>query len=166
MPYERNDPQFQYVLNFNWTKGKHQIRYGIDFHKQGLNHLQAEFAGQNHGAQGGFPFAGGPTQIRNGASASPCNNYASFLLGLPSNYSTTYQVDNVYRTRTKFFTAFVQDTFQVAQKLTLNYGVRYANIPMPRRVGRGMERYDFVNNKPLVSGVGTVPDGAGRVRWP
>ena len=161
MPYERKDPQYQYVLNFNWTKGRHQIRYGIDYYKQDLNHLQAEFAGQNHGAQGGFRFQGGPTQIRGGAAASPYNSYASFLLGTPSNYGTTYQVDDVYGTRTKFYTAFVQDTWQVSQKLTLNYGLRYANIPMPRRVNRGMERYDFINNKMLVCGVGVVPADCG-----
>lgn len=161
MPYERRDPQFQYVANMNWTKGRHQIRYGIDFYKQDLNHLQAEFAGQNHGAQGGFNFTGGPTQIRNGPSASAYNNYASFLLGLPNNYGTTYQVDDVYGTRTRFFTAYIQDTWQFSQKLTLNFGVRYVNIPMPRRTDRGMERYDFVNNKMMVCGVGVVPSDCG-----
>lgn len=161
MPYERRDPQYQYVLNMNWTRGRHQIRYGIDFYKQDLNHLQAEFAGQNHGAQGGFTFAGGPTQTRGGASSSSYNTYAAFLLGLPNNYGTTYQVDDVYGTRTKFFTAYLQDTWQVTPKLTLNYGVRYLNIPMPRRTNRGMERYDFVNNKMLVCGVGVVPADCG-----
>lgn len=161
MPYERRDPQFQYVANMNWTKGRHQIRYGMDFYKQDLNHLQAEFAGQNHGAQGGFSFTGGATQIRNGPSASAYNSYASFLLGLTNNYGTTYQVDDVYGTRTSMFNAYVQDTWQVSPKLTLNYGVRYLNIPMPRRPGRGMERYDFVNNKMLVCGVGQVPVDCG-----
>lgn len=161
MPYERRDPQFQYVANMNWTKGRHQIRYGFDFYKQDLNHQQAEFAGQNHGAQGGFSFAGGPTQTRGGASSSSYNSYASFLLGVPSNYGTTYQVDDVYGTRTRFLTAFIQDTWQVSPKLTLNYGVRYLNIPMPRRVDRGMERYDFINNKMWVCGVGSVPTDCG-----
>jgi len=161
MPYERRDPQYQYVVNMNWTKGRHQIRYGIDFYKQDLNHLQAEFAGQNHGAQGGFNFAGGPTQTRGGAASSSYNTYASFLLGLPNNFGTTYQVDDVYGTRTRFFTAFVQDTWQASQKLTVNIGVRYLNIPMPRRTDRGMERYDFVNNKMLVCGVGVVPADCG-----
>ena len=161
MPYERRDPQFQYVANMNWTKGRHQIRYGIDFYQQNLNHLQAEFSGQNHGAQGGFAFTGGATQIRNGPTSTSYNSYASFLLGLTNNYGTTYQVDDVYGTRTKMFTGFAQDTWQVSPKLTLNYGVRYLNIPMPRRPGRGMERYDFVNNKMLVCGVGQVPADCG-----
>ena len=28
MPYYRHDPQFQYVVNFNWIKGAHSIRFG------------------------------------------------------------------------------------------------------------------------------------------
>ncbi len=161
MPYTRRDPQFQYVANMNWTRGSHQIRYGVDIYKQDLNHLQAEFAGQNHGAQGGFNFTGGPTQIRGGPAASQYNTWAAFLLGLPNNYGTTYQVADMYTTRTKFYSAYIQDTWQVTPKLTVNYGTRYENIPMPRREDRGMERYDFKNNKMLVCGVGVVPADCG-----
>lgn len=162
MPYTRRDPQTQYVANINWTKGRHQIRYGVDIYKQDLNHLQAEFGGQNHGAQGGFRFTGGPTQIAGGPSASEFNTWGAFLLGLPNNYGTTFQVPDEYGTRTNFYSAYVQDTWQVNPKLTLNYGVRYENYPMPRRAdGRGMERYDFGNNKMLVCGVGSVPTDCG-----
>ena len=161
MPYTRRDPQYQYVFNVNWTKGRHQFRYGIDFYKQDLNHLQAEFAGQNQGAQGGFSFTGGPTQLRGGAAASSYNTWASFLLGLPNSYGTTLQVPDEYGTRTMLYSAYFQDTWQVNPKLTINIGTRYENIPMPRRQGRGMERYDFTNNKMLVCGVGNVPTDCG-----
>ncbi|MEZ5352818.1 MAG: TonB-dependent receptor [Bryobacteraceae bacterium] len=161
MPYERKDPQFSYVANMNWTHGSHQIRFGVDLFKQDLNHLQAEFAGQNHGAQGGFSFTGGSTQIAGGPSASSYNTWAAFLLGLPNNYGTTYQVPDVYGTRTRLFSGYLQDTWQARPRLTLNYGVRYTNIPMPRREDRGMERYDFANNKMLVCGLGSVPADCG-----
>lgn len=162
MPYTRRDPQFQYVGNLNWTKGRHQIRFGADIYRQDLNHIQAEFAGQNHGASGGFRFDTGPTQVLGGASGSPYNSWASFLLGLPSNYGTTYQVPDEYGAKTYMYSAYIQDTWQVNSKLTLNIGTRYENIPMPRRSdGRGMERYDFVNNKMLICGFGSVPTDCG-----
>jgi Carboxypeptidase regulatory-like domain/TonB dependent receptor len=161
MPYERKDPQTSYVANMNWTKGSHQIRFGFDLFKQDLNHLQAEFAGQNHGAQGGFNFTGGPTQINGGPAASSYNTWAAFLLGLPNNYGTTYQVPDTYGTRTKLFSSYIQDTWQFNPKLTINYGLRYTNIPMPTREDRGMERYDFVNNKMLMCGLGSVPTDCG-----
>ncbi|MBM3725251.1 MAG: hypothetical protein FJW40_07500 [Acidobacteria bacterium] len=161
MPYERRDPQIQYVANLNWTRGTHQIRFGVDVYKQHMNHLQAEFAGQNHGAQGGFNFQGGPTILNGGSTATPFNTWGSFLLGQASNYGTTYQVPDVYATRTDYYSTYVQDTWQVNQKLTLNYGLRYENIPMPRREDRGMEHYDFKNNKLLVCGAGQVPTNCG-----
>jgi hypothetical protein len=161
MPYERRDPQTQFVANLNWTKGSHQIRYGVDIYLQDLNHKQAEFAGQNHGAQGGFNFTQGPTLLNGGATGTSFHTWASFLLGLPNNYGTTYQVDDEYATRTRFYSAYIQDRWTVTPKLTIDYGTRYENIPMPRRIDRGMERYDFRNNKMLVCGVGVVPTDCG-----
>lgn len=161
MPYDRRDPQIQYVGNLNWNKGSHQIRFGADFYKQHMNHLQAEFAGQNHGAQGGFNFAGGQTQLNGGSTATAFNTWGAFLLGAANNYGTTYQVDDEYSTRTNYYSAYIQDTWQKSQKLTLNYGLRYENIPMPTRADRGMEHYDFKNNKMLVCGVGQVPKDCG-----
>ncbi len=161
MPYERNDPQYQYVANVNWTKRNHQIRFGIDFYQQSMNHLQPEFAGANHGAQGGFAFNGGATQLRGGPSASPFNSFASFLLGEANNFGRLLQVPDVYNTRNWFFSGYLQDTWQVNRKLTLNLGVRYEYFPMPTRSDRGVERYDFDNNKMLVCGIGQVPTDCG-----
>jgi hypothetical protein len=161
MPYERNDPQYQYVANVNWTKGSHQIRFGLDFYQQSMNHLQPEFAGAFHGAQGGFNFSGGPTQIRGGPTATPFHSFGAFLLGEANNYGRLLQVPDVYTTRNWFYSGYAQDTWQVNRKLTLNYGVRYEYFPMPTRADRGMERYDFINNKMLACGVGQVPRDCG-----
>ncbi|MFN7649039.1 MAG: TonB-dependent receptor domain-containing protein [Acidobacteriota bacterium] len=161
MPYNRRDPQFQYVANANWTKGTHNIRFGIDYYKMNMNHLQPEFSGANHGAVGGFSFTGGPTQLNGGASANEFNSWGAFLLGAPNNYGRLLQVDDVYKTRTNMFSSYVQDTWNVNRKLTLNYGVRYEYFPMPTRGDRGVERYDFANNKMFVCGVGVMPRDCG-----
>ncbi len=161
MPYERRDPQYQYVANVNWNKGRHQIRFGTDIYRQELNHLQAEFAGANHGAQGGFNFSGGATQLRGGPAATAFHSWGSFLLGQVNNYGRLLQVPDEYGTRTNLYSAYIQDTWQVNQKLTINMGTRYENFPMPTRTDRGLERYDFQNNKMLVCGVGSVPTDCG-----
>jgi hypothetical protein len=62
MPYYRHDPQTQYVVNFNWLKNKHNIRFGGDFYHMGLNQAQAEFITGGFGAQGGFGFDRGITE--------------------------------------------------------------------------------------------------------
>ena len=62
MPYYRHDPQSQYVVNFNWIKGKHNVRFGGDIYDQALNQTQAEFITGGFGAQGGFGFDRGITE--------------------------------------------------------------------------------------------------------
>ncbi len=57
MPYYRSDPQSQYVVNFNWIKGGHNIRFGTDMYRQALNHTQAEFLGQAYARRAGSGLA-------------------------------------------------------------------------------------------------------------
>ena len=63
LPYFRHDPQFQYVANFNWTKGTHNIRFGFDIYRLALNHTQPEFP------SAGNANCGRPFQLRPGPHA-------------------------------------------------------------------------------------------------
>jgi hypothetical protein len=173
MPYYRHDPQSQYVANFNWIKSKHNIRFGADFYRMGLNHAQAEFlSGGAYGAQGGFDFSDGFTQscldwdaannnCAQVSDSSRANNLASFLLGLPATASRTYQVPDVMQVRAHLMSAYVRDRWSITPKLTLDYGVRWEYISVPTRADRGIERYDPLTNTELVCGVGSVPKDCG-----
>ena len=84
MPYYRSDDQHQMVMNANWIKGNHNLRFGTDIYYQALNHTQPEISGGDSlGARGGFRFQAGPTQIQGGPSGI-YNAFASFLLGVPN----------------------------------------------------------------------------------
>jgi hypothetical protein len=162
MPYFRRDPQYQYVANFNWTKGAHSIRFGVDFYNQHLNHAQPEIAGVAlHGGSGGFRFDGGPTALRGGASINAYNTYAAFLAGLPINLGRIDQVPDEYNLRVRLQSYYIRDRWNVTQKLTVDYGLRYEYLPFPKRADRGIERYDPDNNKVLVCGVAQVPSDCG-----
>ncbi len=162
MPYYRRDPQYQYVSNFNLVKGSHNIRFGFDLYRQHLNQNQAEFVGGTFfGAQGGFNFGGGPTQIRGGPSGNQFNSYASFLLGLTTLYGRTYQAPDEYYLRAWLYSFYGRDRWNITPKLTIDYGLRWEYFPVPRRTDRGIERYDPDTNKVLVCGVGSVPDDCG-----
>ncbi len=161
MPYYRKDPQYQYVANFAWTKGSHEVRFGMDFYSTGMNHTQPEATGATHGAQGGFTFAGGPTTTLGGLSSNQFNGYSTFLLGLPTTIGKITQVPEVYRTRSRAYSLYIRDRWNVSRKLTVSYGTRWEYFPFPTRTDRGMERYDFVNNKMLICGVGSVPEDCG-----
>ncbi len=160
-PYFRRDPQSQYVANLNWTKGAHEVRFGVDIYFSGMNHLQPEATGASHGAQGGFNFGGGPTVLAGGATADQFNNYSTFLLGLPTNVGKITQVPDEYNTRQSNYSMYVRDRWNVSRKLTLSYGLRWEYYPYPTRADRGLEFYDGAINKMLVCGAGSIPQDCG-----
>jgi hypothetical protein len=174
MPYTRNDPQWQYVANFNWTRGSHNIRFGFDFARQKINHLQAEWNGGGNAepGSGGFRFQQGPTSFCTATNAAgdctgvapqsiPFNSFATFLLGLHTNAGRTLLVDPPIIFKARAYSLYVRDQWQVNPKLTLTYGTRWEYYPLPKRDGRGIERYDFNTNTMMVCGIGNVPEDCG-----
>lgn len=161
MPYYRRDPQRQVAGSANWTRSKHNVRFGGEFVAQHMNQTQPEFPGAQHPAQGGFRFQGGVTTVRGGPGSTNYNSFAAFLLGLPRGIGRILQVDDEYTTRARFYSMYAQDAWSVTRRLQFNFGTRWEYLPMPTRADRGVERYDFVNNKMLVCGVGDIPKDCG-----
>lgn len=172
MPYYRHDPQSQYVVNFNWVKQTHNLRFGADFYQMGLNHAQAEFITGGFGAQGGFGFdrgitercevvdpATGNCQVTSAGSRS--NSAAAFVLGLASRSGRTLQVPDEYSVRAHPFSFYVRDRWTIGDNLTLDYGTRWEYFPLPTRPDRGIERYDVNTNQVLLCGIGSVPTDCG-----
>jgi hypothetical protein len=160
MPYFRNDPQFSYTANGNWTRKSHNIRFGVDFYRQDMNQRQEQFnAGTSFGGQGGFVFGGGPTQVLGGPASNQFNSYATFLLGLPTTMGRNQLSDESgYTVRANLFGLYVRDQWTVMPKLTVSLGTRWEYVPFLKRAGRGLERYDPDTNSMLICGVGNVPD--------
>lgn len=156
-PFFFKDPQRQIAGNVNWTRGKHSVRFGGEAYFQHMNHTQPEFIGGVHPASGGFTFAGGITTVRGGPSSNRYNAMGAFLLGLPSNLGRILQVPEVYTTRTSMYSTYIRDRWAITPKLTMSIGTRWEYFPMPTRADRGIEVYDFLNNKMKVCGVGVVP---------
>lgn len=166
-PYYRTDDQFQYVVNFNYLRGNHSIRWGADVSQQQLNHIQPEFiGGTSYGSRGGFDFGSGPTSLNVPAgtpapagvvSGTQFNNFATFLLGLPTQFGKLELNEYPITTRTNLYSLYVRDQWKVTPKLTLSYGTRWEYFPIPTRADRGFERYDPETNQMLIGGVGDVP---------
>src|SRR5450432_103455 len=170
MPYYRHDPQYQYVVNLNWTHGRHNVRFGGDIYRQGLNQTQAEWIGGGSvfGSQGGLDFGRNTTSLckdppvcSSSTSTNRANSYASFLLGVADQASKSLQFPDVYSIRSMLYSAYIRDRWNVTPRLTLSYGVRWEYFPYPARADRGLERYDPTINKVLICGVGSVPGNCG-----
>jgi hypothetical protein len=174
MPYYRDDPQWQYVSNFNWTRRNHNIRFGFDFANQTLNHLQAEWNGGGNAepGSGGFIFGNGPTQLCTAvrtdgtcsgfsAGADRFNSLATFLLGYHTGAGRTLLVEPPIIFKAKAYSFYVRDGWQARPNLTLTFGTRWEYYPLPQREDRGIERYDIATNTMKVCGVGSVPKDCG-----
>jgi Carboxypeptidase regulatory-like domain/TonB dependent receptor len=161
MPYYRSDDQYQAVMNVNWFKGRHNIRFGTDIYYQALNHTQPEIGGgTSYGARGGFRFGNGPTQIQGGPSGNQYNGFASFLLGFPDQIGRLKLVEP-YTTRNWQYSLYIRDQWQASSKLTVSFGTRWEYFPVPTRADRGLERYDVNTNLMMIGGVGSVPKDLG-----
>jgi len=161
MPYYRNDDQYQTVVNLNWLKGSHNLRFGTDIYYQALNHTQPELSGTYYTARGGFQFRSNPTLIRGGPTGNNFNAWAAFLLGLPNEFGRLLEVDDPYTTRMHSYSFFARDQWQVAPKLTVSYGARWEYFPVPTRANRGLERYNPSTNMIEIGGIGSVPKDLG-----
>ncbi len=161
------DPQWQLVANAGWTKGSHNVKFGVDYIILFQDHYETQ-------AQA-FAFNGGVTTT-NGA-ANQYNRFASFLLGMPS--SRTAQVmtpmlgddasgashaNNQFRPNTlrnNNTGTYVRDQWNITPKITASVGVRWEYYSLPRRADHGIEVYDFAANRLLICGVGPNEENCG-----
>ena len=111
---EFNNPQntvtntFQALDTATYTRGSHLLKFGFEFRanqQNGFRDVQA---------RGSLNFTGAFTQ----------NPLADLLLGLIT-FSSSAKVDNHQHLRTNSYNAFVNDSWRVRPRLTLNAGVRY-----------------------------------------
>jgi hypothetical protein len=169
MPYLRDDRNIQYTGNFNWNSSSHNVRFGFDISQQHMNHNQAE-GGWGAGSKGRFNFDRDVTRACLGPSTDDCElsdstsrqSWAAFILGMPSRIGKNYLAEPIpYTTRNNLIGLYVRDRWQVKPNVTLSIGTRWEYYPMPTRAHRGMERYDWTNNRMFVCGVGEVPEDCG-----
>ncbi len=158
-PFFYRDNQYQYGLNAAWTRGAHNLRWGLDIARQHMNHFQPEVG--SYGPRGGFTFAGGPTALQGGTAPNQFNSWATFLLGLPTNFGKSLQTAIPMSTRVWNHGLYLRDQWQATRRLTVNLGLRWEYYPFMTRDHRGVERYDAAINKVLIGGVGNIPNNAG-----
>ncbi|MCP5113785.1 MAG: TonB-dependent receptor, partial [bacterium] len=154
-PFLGHDYQHQIAVNGNWTKGNHDVRFGSDVFIIQINQQVANFPGGDAPA-GGFRFRSNTTS-RTGTKTSDFNAIASFMLGLPREAARNFLTGSSLQTRSRQYSLYIRDRWQVKPNLTLSYGTRWEYYPFPVRPDRGLERFDALTNEMLVCGIGSVP---------
>jgi hypothetical protein len=144
-PYILWQNSLEYMDNVSWHKGKHALKFGIDF-----IHHRNDVGGS--GAAGGIKFSIDGYQTVAAVGAKRPNNLtgtADGLLGL-ANQLTTYYVFDKTRMRDNRLSAFVQDEWRATKKLSLSLGLRYEWFPTFTVVGDRQTNFDFATGKVLV----------------
>lgn len=129
---------FQIADTLSWVRGKHSLKFGVDFRRQQRNFFQTT------APRGWFSFSSLFTQDL--ATGDGGNGAADLLLGLPS-YIQQDNLQGPYPTRYWDLAGFVQDDFHVTPNLTLNLGLRYeVTAPTNGRIGNfDLDRAVVVN---------------------
>ncbi len=110
-PFVFRDNQYVGNANMTWVKGRHQLRFGIEYNHTQLNHFQPQ-GGNFQTARGSFRFTGAATEVSGQPSAAQYNSFADFPL------------------RWSQWGWYARDQYQVTSRLTVNYGLRWEYYPM------------------------------------
>ncbi len=120
-----------YQITDNYTKvlGKHTFVVGEDYRR-----LQASLTNANQSGNGQFNFStdysSSCTENSGCSKATGGNEFASFLLGLPSSISRGF-VNTDPATRANLWGIYGQDTYVVSRQLTLNVALRWDVVTQP-----------------------------------
>ncbi len=158
-PLKETENQFQWVNNWNKTKGDHTIKFGADIRRAQQQRIPSDShrSGEmnfNASETGDFAI----DQLA-GGNASTGSGLASYLLGLPATFSRYYTAYDYYpglRQTRLFF--YAQDSWRVTSKLTLTYGLRWEDyLPQTAAKPGGAGSFDPTTGEVLAAGVGSVP---------
>jgi len=122
---------FQVADTLSWVRGKHSLKFGIDFRRQQRNFFQTTAPAGWFGFYGSYT-----TDLTTGSGG---NGLSDMLVGLPT-FIEQDTLQGEYPTRYWDLAGFVQDDYHVSPNLTLNLGLRYEVVsPTNGRIGN----FDF-----------------------
>ncbi len=116
VPRHRVDTNNQVIDSFGWKVGRHDLKFGVDFHRTSIQQYFDKYF------RGRIEFQGhtsteGPISV----ATTPL---IDFLTGYVDN-GFQYFGDSTRHTFENNFGFYVQDSYRVTPRLTLNYGLRW-----------------------------------------
>ncbi len=138
---------FLYADSLSWTKGKHNVKFGVDYRR--LQHQ-----GRYPSRSAYFNFDKNETAFPTGALKDTTGlEYASFLLGQVDG-AGEYINNTVAGSRWNYFAAYAQDDYKLSPTLTLNLGLRWDLFTPLTEVAN---RYSIMDPKAPNPGAGNLP---------
>ncbi|HWB86326.1 MAG TPA: TonB-dependent receptor [Bryobacteraceae bacterium] len=141
--FDANDT-YQIFAVLTKVMGNHSLKFGTDMR---LYRNSSSSPGNSTGAYTfGTQWTVGPAD--NSSAAPIGQDWAAFLLGLPTAGSFDLNASSIYQAG--YYSLFVQDDFRVRPDLTLNLGLRYErDLPTTERFNRTVNGFDFSTPNPI-----------------
>jgi hypothetical protein len=146
--------------NLTWVKGKHTIKMGGELQAHRDNYRKFD------GGGGMFNYSSLETALPGAANSG--NSFASFMLGAVDN-GNSYFRSSLPGGRYKYIGMYIDDTYKLTAKLTLDLGLRYEiQIPTSDPLGR----VSYMDPSVANPGAGNLPgaevfgsDGTGKSQF-
>ena len=111
VPRHRFDSNNQVLDNFSWKINKHDVKFGVDFHRTSIQQYNDKYF------RGRLEFDGG-------CASATSTGLQDFLAGCVDE-GFQYFGDSTRHTYENNFGFYAQDSYRVTPRLTLNYGLRW-----------------------------------------
>ncbi|MBX5495544.1 MAG: TonB-dependent receptor [Bryobacteraceae bacterium] len=169
-PYENNNKALQIINNTAIIRGKHSVRFGGEIRWDQYNQVGNQFA------RGNLEFQRSAT-INPAAAGVTGDPFADFLLGEIFQAEAAVSIAEA-RFRATSFALYIDDTWKVTPRFTINAGLRYENTPpWEDQTGKLFSVYiPFFDSTPSVADRSRYPkfirQGRGdpyegvNIRWP
>jgi len=121
---DRIEKRYQWTDNLTWTKRSHTIKFGVDTNLIQLGSASSQIFTLNYGGVYAFGSVGtGPLGVTS-PTAPSLSAVQAYGAGLPTSF-----IQGIGQSKRPFnnktLGAFIQDSWKINRRLTLNYGVRY-----------------------------------------
>jgi hypothetical protein len=105
-----------------YTRGRHSLKAGFQFWREPIK----TFYSGNNGELGFMNFNGSFTaDAFQNAATNTGDGMADFFLGLPGEFGRGLSSGKTWEQTSNIYAGYVQDTWRVTDRLTLNLGMRY-----------------------------------------
>jgi Carboxypeptidase regulatory-like domain/TonB dependent receptor-like, beta-barrel len=133
-PRQRVDTNWHFIDNISWKAGKHGIKFGYEFRRTSVSQIF------NRGQRGRLSFV----NLTDSAGNVTQNSLQAFLAGTPndpsSSHNSQYIGDSNRNTFENSQAFYLQDSYRITRRFTLNLGLRYDYF------GIVQEKHEMFNN--------------------
>ncbi|MCL4794963.1 MAG: TonB-dependent receptor [Bryobacteraceae bacterium] len=115
-----------YILqeNMTWIRGRHTLKFGGQFRQEQNNIMERQQAQGSHSFAGGWTAQFAPAS--DNAVPFTGDGFASMALGLPGSLTNNFNRGYFYF-RQKELGLYIQDSWKITSRLTLDLGLRWDN---------------------------------------